>query len=212
MSSFGFFSVLSTVPAVQEHDLREGAPIAAISNKRTISAERPYTPYRAIRMPCVSMTTLPPRPASAPAVRPTTPSDDGYTSEDSLISTASASTAATSIRSASPVTTTKPKAPIVSASPKVAPTMYLYQGGKTNVLTGGVMLGAQPRKDTMNQATKRQIAAPKPFVARKPTTTPFIAPKPAGLSKSTTSRTTTQRQRTTPLRNSDGCDNWRKRN
>ncbi|KIY74012.1 hypothetical protein CYLTODRAFT_416658 [Cylindrobasidium torrendii FP15055 ss-10] len=205
MSSFGFFSVLSTVSAVQEHDLREGAPIATISNKRAISAERPYTPYRAIRMPVVSMTTMPPRPASAPAARPTTPSDDGYTSEDSLISTASASTAATSVRSASPIitTTTKPQAPIASK----APTMYLYQGGKTNVLTGGVMLGAQPRKETKYQAPKRQIAAPKPVVARKPATTPFTAPKPM-----TAPRAPTQRQRTTPARNSDACDNWRKRN
>ncbi|KAF8915286.1 hypothetical protein CPB85DRAFT_1454162 [Mucidula mucida] len=68
-----------------------------------------------------------------------TDSDDGYTSEESMTSVSS---------TRSVYSKTKPSSIFSSATTSISRTTpvttYLYQGGKTNVVTGGVMLSSQP--------------------------------------------------------------------
>ena len=53
-----------------------------------------------------------------------------------------------------------------------------YDGGKTTVLTGGVMLGA-PKKPTLLKAAPQVVLAPAPaFVPRQVTRAPAPAPAP----------------------------------
>ncbi|KAF8919585.1 hypothetical protein CPB85DRAFT_815592 [Mucidula mucida] len=139
-----------------EEDLNEhNVPSIACRNA---TSTRPAVYRPPIRLPS------PPLRASAPAPivvdddsssdsSSDVDSDDGYLSEDSMTSVSSTQ----SVYSVS-----KP----VHSKPSVPPITYLYQGGKTNVVTGGVMLGASSNKPAALTALKSS-SCNKPFTPAK---------------------------------------------
>ncbi|KAJ7059522.1 hypothetical protein C8F01DRAFT_1144894 [Mycena amicta] len=107
-------------------------------------------------------------------------------------STVSVSTSATSVYSSSssssptfiPTVVVDPRKPTAPAKhtptrapptqPHIAnkaPTQYLYQGGRTNVVSGGVMLGScKPRPQPVVAVSQQTLGAPKPHPASAGTT------------------------------------------
>ncbi len=113
-----------------------------------------------------------------------TDSDDGYTSEESMTSVSS---------TRSVYSKTKPSSIFSSATTSISHTTpvttYLYQGGKTNVVTGGVMLSSQP-------PAKSAVGSP-------------MRPSPPAINNTSSS----WRKSPFPRRTAVGPDsgNWRKR-
>ncbi|KAF9036941.1 hypothetical protein BDZ89DRAFT_450914 [Hymenopellis radicata] len=116
-----------------EEDLNEHNVPSIAHRNATSTRETVYRPPIRIPSPPLRVSALVVDDDSSSDSSSDADSDDGYLSEDSMTSVSSTQ----SVYSVSKLVHSKRSAP---------PTTYLYQGGKTNVVTGGVMLGASSNK------------------------------------------------------------------
>ncbi|KAG5643648.1 hypothetical protein DXG03_000574 [Asterophora parasitica] len=97
------------------------------------------------------------RPSSRSSNLSDSPSVFSVTSSHSSASSVSSIASA---QKSSPAT--KPPTPTYVPTPKAGATKYLYQGGVSTVLTGGVMLGGGPRNTVSPKAAPVPVVAPAP--------------------------------------------------
>ena len=169
--------------ADEEEDLKEGGVLPSIA--RRVTEEKDTPAPQAIRVP--TLRPVSPDSSSSSCSSSCDESEDGYSSEDSMTSVSSVYSVSPAAVETKPLPTPKPAVYRPRSIPKTTPTTYLYQGGKTNVVTGGVMLGGG------NKMPSRD----KPFTPKEK---PYTPP------------TTTAWRAKRVLLGPESNDNWRRRN
>ncbi|KAF9037873.1 hypothetical protein BDZ89DRAFT_1061450 [Hymenopellis radicata] len=165
-----------------------GDNVRAIARNDSISMKKYVPPMRTPSCIPHIRVAIPVEDDSSSSSDSDADSDDGYTSEESMTSVSS---------TRSVYSETKPSSICSSAAASISratpATTYLYQGGKTSVVTGGVMLSSQP---TVKSAVRSPMR-PSPSAINNPSSTWRKSPSPFA------------KTRRTPVGPDSG--NWRKR-